>query len=372
VILKYIVLVMLFMSISSNVWASQPTIGYGSSDAVLPAKNQELYYLGFEAGLSRKLGDDQWSKYVTTYQISDGSPLGAIKSVKELIGRGVKIIAGFPTSHEAVLVGELASKKGILTISPSAGHSKLAEMGGTVYTTGESIRITVDTVVALANSIINKSDYGLIVYNPRAVFSVDQEEELRRQVDSGGYRDFKVDKTYLLPDLKLENRVLDDLRKEKYKYLIITMYPDESVELMKQLDDNGIEVPIVTNSSWSAGDIEFVRRIIAHRKSPIYGYTLWLENSPAARDISRYIASKYGRKPTMQIVDGYDLGIIVGTLIQRMNADHSHADPTKLFTDDLCFSGTSAGKMCFPSGGGHAKRRVYKVKISKDGWVQMK
>ena len=357
--------------ISNSAWASKPIVGYGSSDVVLPAKNQELYYLGFEAGLMRKMGNVHLSEYVTTYQISDGSHLGAIKSVKELINRDVKVIAGFPTSHEAVLVGRMTSQMGILSIFPSAGHAELAKMGDAVYTTGESISVTVDTVIAIANSIKRESDKGLIVYNQRAVFSVNQEEELERKIAKGEHRGLKVDKAYLLQDLRLEDGVVASLRKGEYQYLIITMYPDESVEIMKQLEAHNIEVPIVTNSSWSTGDIEFLRRIIAHRKSPIYGYILWFEDSRENQDISKYIVNKYGRKPTTEIIDGYDLGIIVGTLIQRMNHQHGDNDPIKLFKDDLCFYGTSAGTMCFHKGGGHAKRNVYKVKISNNGWVPM-
>lgn len=357
---------------SSVTGAANPLVGYGSSNAVLPAKNQELYYLGFEAGLIRILGTDPISGYVITSQISDGSPLGAVESVRKLIRQGVKIIAGYPTSHEAVLVGRITRRVDALTIFPSAGHSELGRLGNKIYTTGEPMRVTVSTMMDIANDLKGDTGRVLFVYNPEAVFSMNQHEELEKQRAGGRYGKLEADSVYLRPDLRMDDGVVDALRSGNYKCLMMTVYPDEAVELMKQLDENGIDIPIVTNSSWSTGDIEFLRRIIAHMNSPIYGYVLWLEESSGNRDIARYIQVRYGRKLTTEIVDGYDVGIIVGTVLKRMQLHHDDADALKAFREDPCFDGTSAGKMCFPSEGGHASRNVYKVKISKNGWTLMK
>lgn len=363
---------LLLLVLASDAKAMSPIVGYGSSDAILPAKNQELFYLGFEAGMTRRLKSPALSEYVTTSQISDGSYLGAIKSVKNLIMRNVKIIAGYPTSHEAVLVGRITRDLNVLTIFPSAGHSELAAMGDRVFTTGESTGVTVNSMIAIAKGIKQNVGKCLISFNPRAVFSMDQDEELEKAISQGRHQGLVFEKVYLSESLRLDDAIIKSLREGKYDCLIMTMYPDESVEIMKQLDENGLGVPIVTNSSWSTGDIEFLRRIIAHMKSPIYGFSLWVKESPQYQDAATYIERKYGRKPTTEIMDGYDLGIIVGTIIQRMQSHNEYDDPLAMFQEDTCFEGTSTGKICFPVGGGHAVRTVHKVMISKDGYIPVK
>ena len=362
---------LLFLLPAGEVQAFNPIVGYGSSDVVLPAKNQELYYLGFEAGMTRQLGTTSLSEYVTTAQISDGSYLGAVESVKKLIDRDVKIIAGFPTSHEAVLVGRITRNLNVLTIFPSAGHSELAEMGNRVYTTSEPMSVTVDTMMDIANKVKLKAAKSLITFNPRAVFSMNQDKELERQIARGGIRGESIEKIYLEQNLRLDDVVIKALREGMYNCVIITMYPDESVEIMKQLDENGIGVPIVTNSSWSTGDIEFLRRTIAHMKAPIYGFALLMKESSHYQEVAKYIEKRYGRKPTTEIIDGYDLGVIIGTIYKRMQRRREYTDPLKSFQEDTCFTGTSVGKICFPKEGGHAIRTVYKVRISKDGWISM-
>jgi hypothetical protein len=149
---------------------AKPLIGYGSSDAVLPAKNQELFYMGFSLGFQNTVKNKNSTSLVSTKQISDNSQLGAIQSVNQLIEDGVKVLVGFPTSHEALLVGKLVKDKGILTIFCGAGHSDLGTFGHSVYTTGESMSYGVDKMMEFISENF-KGKKGAIISNPYAVFS---------------------------------------------------------------------------------------------------------------------------------------------------------------------------------------------------------
>ena len=122
-------------------------IVYGFADSVHPAKNQELFFLGFELGFDKVMGKESTSKLVGLKSSTDGSQLGAAKIIKEILVSQPGLIAGFPTSHEALQVAPLSSKERVLTIFPSAGHTKLATFGPYVVTTGESMDVWVNTTI---------------------------------------------------------------------------------------------------------------------------------------------------------------------------------------------------------------------------------
>ena len=119
----------------SSLNAAEKIVGYGFSDAVFPAKNQEMFYMGFECGFEEILGKGAVRKYVMTEKVTDGSQMGAVKAATKLIkDTDIALIVGFPTSHEALLAAPVAKSAGLLSIYAGAGHSDLAKFGDLVFT----------------------------------------------------------------------------------------------------------------------------------------------------------------------------------------------------------------------------------------------
>ena len=167
--------------------------------------------------------------------------------------------------------------------------------------------------------------------------------------------------------LILDEASIADIRNKKYDYFFVTMYPDESVSFIRQLEALKVDLPILANSSWATGDLEFIRRGIMHKKSPILIGSIWMEGSAESKGFEKLLKTKYNRGPTAEIASGYDVGIIAGTVAKRAGGNYSSANMFKSFYNDVCFDGTSVGKICFPATGGHAIRKMHYFKFNAAG-----
>jgi ABC-type branched-subunit amino acid transport system substrate-binding protein len=352
--------------------AATPVIGYGSSDAVLPAKNQELFYMGFELALRSALDKRYGHDVLGVSQVSDGSQLGSVRAAKELIAQGAKFLVGFPTSHEALLAADVAIKAPMLIISSGAGHEKLAKLGNHVFTTGESMDYSVGTMMDFI-SVKYKNEKGLLISNSRAIFSLNQADTAHRLTKASGGK--------LLPnmefaDVNAQSRLPDDMilkiQSGQYKYLFLTMYADESAHLLQQLEDRGIDLPIISNTSWTTGDVMFLLRLLTRRKSETFSAALWVPGSPESAPMERLIKKTYGRDATAEMAYGYDLGIIVAKTMNGVKDQPTAENIQKSFLGNKCFSDLSSGQLCFHPNGGHADRKIYFVQFLKDHFVPIK
>jgi ABC-type branched-subunit amino acid transport system substrate-binding protein len=341
-------------------------VGYGYSDAVLPKKNQELFFLGFELGFKEKYKGKNPSDLVLTHSSIDGSALGAVSSAKELLKLGSKIIVGFPTSHEALLASQVAIENKTLFIAAAAGHMKLAQSGEYVYTTGEQIAYdAVETLKFIKSKFSNKN--GFVISNPKSVFSTDYAKNLRAKYKDKDFESVKLDFYELNSELLLTEDQIRNITLCGDCYIVITHYADESGPLLKQFDESKIDMPILSNSSWTTGDIELIRRYLAYRKQPIYSFTLWLKGSKESKEFEKLLKKRFGREPVTEISFGYDLGVVTAETLNRVQGPYTKESIFKAFVDNLCFDNTSSGRICFTKNGGHAERKIYFVQFYKDG-----
>ncbi|MBI3535231.1 MAG: amino acid ABC transporter substrate-binding protein [Deltaproteobacteria bacterium] len=300
---KFAVLILLI--ISARCWALAPVVGYGYATSVLPAKNQEAFLSGFELGFKKILGYEAFRTLVIVERDTTGSPAGAIKTLSRLQEKGVSLITGFPTSHEALQVADITKNTGQLTIFPSAGHSRLSSMGANIVTTGESMKGYVkQTTEFLMNKFKNKS--GLMVYNPEAVFSVNQKDEFENYIRN----------------LPAHNK---------------------------------------------PGDIEFVRRAISLKKHAIITGAIWIPGSKESLPFEKMAKQVYGIMPTTDIAAGFDVGVITATVLKRTNGNYSKSAIIKAFSENRCFSGISFGKICFPKEGGNGDGKLKFRYLTKQG-----
>jgi ABC-type branched-subunit amino acid transport system substrate-binding protein len=356
---------------STSQAAVVPAAGYGSSDAVLPAKNQELFLMGFELGVQTALPKRTLSDLIVLDQVADGSQLGAMGAAKRLIDKGVAMLAGFPTSHEAVLAGRIAQEKGILAIFSGAGHSDLAKMGDTVFTTGESMQYSVEVSL---DFILNhfKGQKGALVSNPFAVFSKNQEEIFLELLKDKRFSHLSLPAVRMRKDQLLGSDDIAAFKRGEYAFICLTPYADESARLLEQLKSNGIDLPILANTSWTTGDVDFGRRFLTARKAPTYSATSWVVGSKESLPFEKAVRNRYGREATGEIAYGYELGIVVGKTLARLKGPATRASVLAAFREDPCFDGTPSGRMCFPKAGGHAQRSIKFVKFQKTGFVPVK
>ncbi len=358
------------LTIPAPAWGAIPLFGYGSSDAVIPAKDQELFFTGFEAGFEETFKGKIPSTLLALEHVYTGSQLGAAEGAQKLLQKGVKALIGFPTSHEALLVAKLAQEAKTFALFPAASHSALADFGPFVYSTGESM----ESGVRKALSFINKQfsgRQGFIIYSPYAVYSKDQKDIFERLARLPEYKDLSLEFAALNADLMLSPEELSKLKNGRTSYIYLTQYASEATAVMGQLQAQHIDLPIITNSSWLTGDIEFVRRYLTPRKSPLYSVGVWLKGSPQSKRFERVIRRRYGIEPTPEIAYGFDVGTVIAKIYLdvRSEKDITSEMLRKAFVKRRCFDGTSSGGLCFGPSGGHAQRAVQFVKFTKKGFV---
>jgi len=348
--------------------AQAAIVGYGSSNAVIPAKDQELFSLGFEAGFRFETGASPTVETLVVRHDTSGAQLGALRAVDELFKANVQVVTGFPTSHEALLVAPLVASRKLFSLFPAASHSDLAKFGPYVFSTGETMRDCVSAALTFAQRNFGQGK-GAVLVDSGAVYSFDQKKIVDELVKEGLVPSLTLEFFYLGADHRLSVADLARLRKLKAKFVYFTQYASTSRDVMEQLQSDGLNLALVANSSWLTGDIEFVRRnlLLPHRL-PLYAVGVWLQGLPESRAFDVFIKKMYGVSPTPEIAYGFDAGLIVARTLRQAATPVTAETFRKAFLQIRCFDNTSSGRLCFPPEGGHAKRQVHVVRFTKTGF----
>lgn len=345
--------------------SSASVVGYGSSDAVLPAKNQELFYMGFELALRQKFSPDELKSKLVVESSNNGSALGAKVVAESLVKKNAELLVGFPTSHEALLAAKIITDNNKFGIFSGAGHDDLGKMGPMIVTTGESMVDSIRSTLSFIKKR-NLGKKGAVIVNPFAVFSKNQADLLKQNYND---KDFNLSFVSLNKDKMLSSADLAGLRSNDF--IIVTPYADESVKFLEQFRESKLDLPIITNSSWTTGDLELIRRFLVDRKSPVYSATLWLKGSSESMPIEKLIKEKYGREAVAEMMYGFDLGVIVRNILSKLPTTFTAKDVKDVFYKINCFSNTSVGTLCFDKSGGHVKRKIYFVQFHKENFIKV-
>lgn len=356
----------IFILIISTIMAGQdlarakPIIGYGSSDAVYPSKNQEFFYMGFLLGFNRRIKKTMAKDFLLVKAMEDKDPFGALHSAHYLQSQGVDLLVGFPTSHEALLVSEYAVKNNLLFISAAAVHSDLAKFGPLIHTMAPSSQIITKNLLNFIEKKEGKQK-GLIISNPGDLFSMNHHRVVFHLINEPRGPRLNLEPAYLNDQLRLDDHYVRMIRNNEINYLYITSYTTKSVELLRQLNEYGIDLPIFTNTSWTIGDIEYLRRLLWMIKSKVYSVSLWSATSKEFMDFERTASQVYGNVSPSEMAIGYDLGLVVAETINNVKGTINKESVKKAFMEMAYVDGTSSGRIYMNQAGGHAKRNIQNV-----------
>lgn len=365
---KIILLVFSFLNllIFSNT-AYSVKVGYGSSDAVYSAKNQEYFYMGFSFAMERFLEErykSELSNILVSEQLSDKKQLSAIRAAKKLISSDVVALTGFPTSHEALLVAPLAKENDILFISAAAAHSKISEYGPNVYTLGESVLKSKIELINFIKNKLNNPNQGVLITDKQAVFSVNQ-SNLLIETNQKSSKPLSFSNLLLNSEKVLSKNNIESIKNGKYDFIILTTYADDSVKFLEQLISYNINIPIIANSSWTIGNIEMVRRLLVKYKGEIFCVSSVVKGIDTAQTFEKSYLESYGKQPETEMYYGYDLGVIVSKVMNSLKGNVTRKDFINTFSEIRCFEGLTTGNVCFPEGGGHVLRQIHWLKFNK-------
>ncbi len=375
-ILRLSILFVLFSAFSGSLSAaSTPRIAYGWTTAVMPKETQEFFILGFELALDKHLSSESKARWKTTSPLkvfSDTTrtslaPVGLTEKMIE--DSDAILLTGFPTSHEGMLSAERCAKADLLCLYIGASHDGMAHFGPKVLSTAESMSLIAESMVKTASRRF-KGKAGLMVRNPRAVYSTQLAGLVKKRVGAmGSNSPFHLDEVDMDAKRRIPEKVLKSL-KEKFSFMIFTQYPEESDLLMDQLSSTSEDLTLIVGSAWET--MEPLRRLAARRKAPIYSHSIWLRGSKESLPFETAFKQRYGRGVDAVAAYGFDMGIIVSSLINRVSGPLTRAKIIEAYQSNRCFDGTSAGRLCFPEAGGHVNRKIFEVVFNKDkGFVRV-
>jgi ABC-type branched-subunit amino acid transport system substrate-binding protein len=364
----FILLISIIMAMEGIAYC-RPIIGYGSSDAVYPAKSQELIYMGFLLGFSRRIKKQLDKDFLAVEAMDDKDPFGALHSAHYLQSQGIDLLVGFPTSHEALLVSEFAAKNKLLFISAAAVQSDLSKFGPLVHTMAPSSQQTTLSLLKFIKKKEGKKK-GLIISNPGDLYSMNHHRMVFDLMDKNHRLRLNLKPVFLNDRLRLDKQYIQMIRRNEIQYLYITSYTTESVKLLEQLNECGIDLPIFTNTAWTIGDIEYLRRLLWMIKSKVYSVSLWSTTSKEFMDFARTARKVYGNVSPSEMAMGYDLGIMVAETINHIKGTIDKESIKNAFLKMDYVDGTSCGRIYINKEGGHAKRKIMIVEFDlQNGFV---
>jgi ABC-type branched-subunit amino acid transport system substrate-binding protein len=370
--LRIFILLVASITAMEGVARSKSIIGYGSSDAVYPSKNQEFFYMGFLLGFNRRIKKQMDKDFLAVKAMNDKDPFGALHSARYLKSQGIDLLVGFPTSHEALLVSEFAAKNKLLFISAAASHSDLAKFGPLIHTMVPSSQHTTQHLLKFIQKKAGKKT-GLIISNPGDLFSMNHHHMVFDLMDKSSSSILKLEPAYLNDRLRLDKQYIEMIRRNEIKYLYITSYTTQSVKLLEQLNECGIDLPIFTTTSWTVGDIEYLRRLLWMIKSKVYSVSLWSTTNKEFMDFAKTARKVYGNVAPSEMAMGYDLGIVVAETINHIKGTIDGESIKNAFLEMEYVDGTSCGRIHINKKGGHAERKIEIVEFDlQKGFVTAK
>ena len=351
-------------------------IGYGYSAAVLPSERQEHFFMGFRYGLQSGFAKlpkanhtcSSYDNVVIERVVKTGKgPLDAFHAAKELINKNVVLLAGFPTSHEALLAARVAQKSNVALVIPGAGASDLRKYGKYIFTLSPPNMDYVEEQMSdWIKSYMRKN--VLVVVKKDAIFSVDMLRTFEEYNHENGNK-VNLLPVYVNSNLQIDEDVLRKHLSSGISTVFITMYASESksvfLQLLQQLPPT---TEIFVSSAWPIGDLKYLNDIRSQFKNPISSIAIWAASFGKKQKDSFYnsFKKKYNFPPEVEAAHGYEAGVVAANVLHA-SKESSSSSILDSMRSVSCISVDTVGEICRKSSG-FSERRFFKLKWKSDGF----
>lgn len=327
------------------------TIGYGYS-YVMTSK-QELVYMGFLIGLKKTIKKNFHRKNVILKKSTEKSAMDPYYIAKYLQKKSDIFVVGFPTSHEALMAASALKGQNKIFISAAAKSSKLNEIGPNIFSVNSSNDDSVNSSLSFLQNKL-KLKNGVMISNPHNAFSDNLDSIYRKKIKNN--KKFKIET--ILTDKKgdLTEEQLKKLRKTSNEFIIINTYVQKSHHILEYLKNLKKKVPIIANSSWAIDGIQEIKRFLSETDLEIYGFEVITKSSKEYALLKSYAKKEYGVDVAPHLVYGFDLGVVVASILNRINGPITYQNALKTIKQNPCFFNTTANKLCLSKNGGTAFR----------------
>lgn len=275
-----------------------------SIGAVLPLTGDAASY-----GTSLKKGLDlalDGSNVKIVYEDSKGEPKTAVSIVNKLISVDkVGILIGDMFTNTTMAIMPIASKNGILLLTPTASSSELSEKGETTFRLYPSEKEEGKVLLSFYQKEFHDRKGAIIVVNEDAMMKVasiiNQDDSKQVIVYTAGLTDF----TPIIQKIESNTEVVFLIGYfEECRQLI-----KQSIEMSRNFSFIGLSTLFTPLLKTTLGSVESPVFMSAPKAS------LDTTNVFTADFIKKYL-SKYGEEPDIWAGYGYDSGCIVLNVIQ--------------------------------------------------------
>jgi hypothetical protein len=358
-------------------YAQECTIGYGYATTVLPKADQENFMWGFQYGLKKAYKDNPSKKGIchsfknvkVVYKFSHDtkSPLDAILVANDLIKNEAIIMAGFPSSHEALLAAKVAQQNNMAFVSIGAVANGLAQYKDNIFTTSPKRETyTKELIKGLANR--HKGKEILIVAKKDFIFSMDILNTLQKE-NKPEY-ELKLTPVFIDQNLAIDKNSLKNVDLKNVAGVYITLYPSISKLAFLELQDklNG-QTMFYVSSAWISNKIEFFDKIPLSTKKRVVGFGAGVPNfySEALKPLHEAYELAFNKKPEVAVFEGYEAGTYVAHVLKK-SAAASRSAVLHSMKNLGCISVDTFGKMC-RTPEGYSTKKLYFYYWSPEGYV---
>ena len=363
---------------SFSIASSDCVIGYGYATTVMSKENLEHFLLGFEYGLEEGFknltpskGPCQSFKNIKLELVAGNirkGPLSTVNVAKELATKNVLLLAGFPTSHEALLAARVAQHNGISFVSMGAVANGLAQFSDYVFTTSPK-RASYTKEIFKGFTKRHSGQEILVVAKKDHVFSMDIVKSLKEESSKTGA--VKITPVYLSDDLTLDKQVIDQIDFSKIKAVYFTLYSSISrlafLELEKRLKS---DATFYVSSSWISHKVEFFDEVSQSTKKRVVAFGAGVPNieNEKLSELKELYVKRFKQKPANEVFEGYEGGVFVANVLNNAIAA-TQKGMLKSLNETKCIDVyTQFGQIC-RTAEGYSTKKLYFYHWSPEGYV---
>lgn len=322
--------------LSWDTWAASCLVGYGYSTFSISATRQNHFYSGFRYGIKKAYQDldgqfkgpcSDFKNVEILLQFDDGkNPMASMGVVNDLVAKKALLIAGFPSSHGAMLAAKAAHKNKVAAFFEGPSASDLSEYKDFIFSTSPGRESHSDVMM----QEMLKSHAGkkvLVIAKRDSFFSMDIVKNLKKANQRYGNKVELVvlyfDKNPTLKESDFKTIPLDQVGA-----IYMTPYAVEVKPIYAQLASHfKNNVQYYGSSSWLSMDLSIIADIPKKYKTNLRAVTSIrdaFERIPK-NDFHQSFLKENGRAPALESFSGYNLGYVVGQVLARVKEPHRKA-----------------------------------------------
>ena len=306
-------------------------IGYGYTSNFISVARQEHFLMGFRFGLKEGFKNlkpsggpcDSFDKIKIIQKFDyTNKPLSAVRVANELIDENVLFLAGFSSSHEAILAANIAMKNEMAILLAGGAASQLARFGNYSYSTSAGRIVYSKAYIGYFEKHYQNKKVVIIAKKDN-VFSEDTLKDLKSNQKS-----VQLIPVYLDEDYKISKSVLNKIQKQDIAAVFLTMYATESkpsfLQLIEVFDD---KIDYFVSSAWMSVDRSLLQDIpIKYKKKMlIFNSSKWDYASQKQTPFYKSFFKEFNKGPEPESDSGYYLGVVASKILNEVQTKSKQA-----------------------------------------------